>query len=1222
MKTKKHFAGFASLSLDKYWSFTSVFRKKRGILAFLILAPIMVLGQTQSENYIVNTVYKTPTTVSLATPTILQANQNITYYDGLGRAIQQIASKQSGSGKNIVTPIEYDTIIGRQVKEYLPYATSSSTGLNYETSANIDVLNFPQYVGQNPFTEKQVEASPLDRVLKQAAPGTDWAMNGGHEIKYDYLANYADAVKYYLATSVWDNAKGLYEISLSQNGSTNYPDNSLYKTVTKNENWTSGNDNTVVQFKNSEGKLILRRTFDNNVPHDTYYVFDQFGNQTYVIPPLVTNTATQMDGLCYQYKYDRYNRMVEKKLPGKQWEFIVYDKLDRVIANGPALSPFSDITGNGWLINKYDTFNRPIYTGWYAATVTTTSRASLQETQNNLTTPVNEIKTTSVTIDGVSVYYSNAVAPTTFKLLTVNYFDDYNFPDAPLVPATVLDDNSQPVYYNNSIKPKGMATGSWVRALESSTINNYEKSYILYDKKGSIVRAYNQNYLGGYTYVDSKLEPFSEKLLYTLTKHKRINTDAEILVKEEYTYTSQDRLLTHTHQINGGTIQLLASNTYNELGQLIGKNVGNTPTMPLQKINYNYNIRGWLAGINDVTNLQIGIDPKDLFAFKINYNSTVGSVAGVSPLYNGNISEAYWRTNSDNVLRKYGYQYDYLNRLKNANYQKPENVNPVTNCYNENLTYDKNGNILTLIRNGDADPISGTIEIDNLVYSYELNTNKLINVLDNSNNTSGFFDINTTGNDNTYDENGNLITGLNNRISNITYNHLNLPTKILTVALGYPTIKYIYNAKGVKLRKIFFSGGSKSKTTVTDYLEGFKYIQVTNNWNGSSAGVSLQYFPTSEGYVNNTVVNSITNYNYVFNYTDHLGNIRLSYQDINKDGTIDNSEILEENNYYPFGLKQKGYNSNNIQPNYKYKYNGKELQDEVGLNMYDYGARNYDPAIGRWMNVDPLAETSRRFSPYVYALNNPVFFIDPDGMQSQHFDNSKPNTGYDEYPDQRTREFFNGTKYEQGASISIDEGGITSSGYSEGDKSPYSTDVIKNPDGTYKVVDSKPDGDLNVYINENGKRTNKIIGKTVSEYSFIRENNISPALGAIIDLKNYSGLTFLNKLISDPPTILSGMIKLCPGNSLDFKRIGLGNKILNNYAYGGLNLGGGLIGTRRDVGNIGAGIVAGRSGYTFEQARPFFEALQRGKEPKVTTSAEKIGISIGLNLYIQDLKQL
>jgi RHS repeat-associated protein len=126
-------------------------------------------------------------------------------------------------------------------------------------------------------------------------------------------------------------------------------------------------------------------------------------------------------------------------------------------------------------------------------------------------------------------------------------------------------------------------------------------------------------------------------------------------------------------------------------------------------------------------------------------------------------------------------------------------------------------------------------------------------------------------------------------------------------------------------------------------------------------------------------------------------------------------KILEENHYYPFGLKHTNYNSGNkkyyeediVQPigiavaeapavleafgkkiiqtlpndgvMYKYKYNGKELQDELGLNMYDYGARNYDPAMGRWMNMDALSEKYYPISPYVYAINNPMFFVDPDG---------------------------------------------------------------------------------------------------------------------------------------------------------------------------------------------------------------------------------------------------
>lgn len=968
----------------------------RKILLFIALFPIFVIGQTQSENYIKNTIYKEPTSVIIPNPTISQATQTVTYFDGLGREIQKVASKQSASGKNIIMHYEYDSY-GRQVKQYLPYSTNTD-GLNYESNAASAVLNYPQYVGQNPYNEKEVEASPLDRVFKQASPGNSWAMGNGHEVRYDYLTNTSsDLIKLYRATATWDNTKGLYEISLSQNGSTNYPVNSLYKQVAKNENWVSGNDNTVQIFKDNEGKMILRRTFDNNVPHDTYYVHDQFGNLTYVIPPLVTSISTQMDGLCYQYKYDRLNRQVEKKLPGKQWEFIIYDKLDRVIATGPAISPFYDIGGNGWLINKYDSFDRIIYTGWYSADVTATSRASLQAVQNVSTTILNETKQSSGSIDGVNVYYSNVVAPVSFKLLSINYFDDYAFPDAPAsIPANVLNDNSQPVFYNTTTKPKGLPTAIWERILGSSTSNIYEKSYMLYDRKSRVVRVFSKNSLGGYLQADAKLN-FVGQTLYTEIKHKRQLTDAnEIYVKDSYIYSDQGRVLTQIHQIGlTGTPQLLSKNTYDELGNVITQNIGGTDlsgATALQKVNYSYNIKGWLTGINDVSELSIGTDPRDLFAFKINYDAVEGNVANVNPLYNGNISETYWRTSSDNRLRKYGYEYDKLNRLLNATYQKPETTTPIPNSYRESLSYDKNGNITHLIRNGGLDSETNyldALKIDELSYSYD--SNQLLAVTDDTNHPDGFKDGADNMNEYGYDENGNMIRDDNKGITRITYNHLNLPTQIIFNNDVNTKIEYVYNSSGEKIQKKVTQYNcptcvAGTNTTNVEYISGFQYKN----------GVLL-FFPHSNGYVNNTVVNGNNVYNYVFNYKDHLGNIRVSYG-LNSSNEL---KIIEENHYYPYGLKHSSYNTEQLNyakmenqtvnlkaaaPSapllYQYKFGEKEFQNELSLNLYDFGARNYDPALGRWMNIDPLAEVSRRFSPYTYANDNPVFFIDPDGMMA------------------------------------------------------------------------------------------------------------------------------------------------------------------------------------------------------------------------------------------------
>ncbi|MDD7885621.1 RHS repeat domain-containing protein [Flavivirga sp. 57AJ16] len=87
--------------------------------------------------------------------------------------------------------------------------------------------------------------------------------------------------------------------------------------------------------------------------------------------------------------------------------------------------------------------------------------------------------------------------------------------------------------------------------------------------------------------------------------------------------------------------------------------------------------------------------------------------------------------------------------------------------------------------------------------------------------------------------------------------------------------------------------------------------------------------------------------------------------------------------YYPFGLRHQGYNNNVSSSNIALKktYNGKEFQEELGLDWHDYGARNYDASLGKWMNIDPLADNYYEYSPYAYAINNPIMFIDPDGQK-------------------------------------------------------------------------------------------------------------------------------------------------------------------------------------------------------------------------------------------------
>ncbi len=132
------------------------------------------------------------------------------------------------------------------------------------------------------------------------------------------------------------------------------------------------------------------------------------------------------------------------------------------------------------------------------------------------------------------------------------------------------------------------------------------------------------------------------------------------------------------------------------------------------------------------------------------------------------------------------------------------------------------------------------------------------------------------------------------------------------------------------------------------------------------------------------IPDSSGNFTYQYYLKDHLGNTRVTY--------TQKGELLQDNNYYPFGMstgEATNYIADACLEN-KYLYNGKELDDDLGVGWYDYGARFYDPELGRWHSLDPLAEKYSFQSPFVYGANNPIRFIDFMGMYPGEPDEDDP----------------------------------------------------------------------------------------------------------------------------------------------------------------------------------------------------------------------------------------
>ena len=717
------------------------------------------------------------------------------------------------------------------------------------------------------------------------------------------------------------------------------------------------------EFYDKKDRLILSRQMDGNVAHSTYYVYNVEDKLAYVLPPMASDG---IDGSTTGPISDTLSCL-------QQHAYIYrYDKRGNL--------KYKKLPGCEPIYYVYDKGDRLIFTqtgeqrtrGEWSFTfpdafgrvvLEGTCSVSLNYNNNPLTETVVNATRTNAT-DANKGYTISGISVTNMQIHRVNYYDNYAFIGQNSVPTT-LSYTTPDTGYGTRYEShyKGLLTGSIIARWENNAVSGYDYAAYYYDQQGRVVQEKRTNHLGG---LETKLHAYDR--LGNPLKKKHVHTASGKTTRTEelaYTYDSGARPTKVTHKLNSGTTVTLATYSYDEFCRLANKKLHGSSNSNNQQ-SYSYNLHGWMTGISNAK-----------FNQTLTYNNgTTG--------FNGNITAMSLTANSQS--HAYSFTYDGLNRMLNATHGN--------NQYTEKVTgYDKNGNILGLQRYGQTGASSYGL-VDNLTYTY--NGNKLTRVDDAVTATSytggtNFINGASTNNEYTYDANGNLTKDLNKNITDIQYNSLNLPS-VVTFSDG-STIRYMYSADGTKLRTTHVINGV---TTTTDYCGNVIYE------NGTAKRLL-----TDEGYVD------LSNNTYYYYLKDHQGNNRVV---INSSGTVQ-----ETNHYYPFGGLFS--TSTNVQP---YKYNGKELDTKKGLNLYDYGARHYDAALGRWHVVDPLAEKMGAWSPYGYCKNSPLMFIDPNGKREWPV-NEKYN-GYSRKHENNYGAPRTPNRFHKGVDINFDGGGNTDLG--------------------------------------------------------------------------------------------------------------------------------------------------------------------------------------------------
>ena len=958
--------------------------KNRNIFIFLLLLSVSegIMSQTAEKNYIQQRIFLNSDASKYV--------DMIEYHDKLGRKEQTVLVGASPAGGDIVTLNEYDEF-GRSTKQWLPVSVTGNAGAFVEHATYKNEAT-SLYKDAAPFANTVYEASPLNKPIRQYGVGEDWQIAHDKYVKAETFLNKCtpdpkevlNCYKYY--AKVEDDIYHFRNDGL-------YCGGELVVVKTTDE---QGNVQYV--FSDHRGNPVLKRKVSGNTFLDTYFLYDKAGNLIAVFPPKLSDKMKNEDDcwdepnddiedLAYLYYYDNKNRLVYKRLPGKGATRYVYDSSDALIMvneDGRRIYSISDAMG------------RLCKTGLCS----NSDYHAMGQCFNN--TVYAERVSGGYDIKGLTL---NNDQPQ-----TVIFYDDYKFLTDGSLPSNVNGD----LNYNDGFavngtpaNAMGRKTGEIKYVINSdNTITDCIVTVIYYDAKGRPIQTRSTNHLDGMDIVNMQYD-FVGKVL--VKQHEHSTKYASLTETYSFTYDDYGRVLKETYRFNNNAEVTLHDYVYDAVGRMVRDNRNSTSIAT----DYKYNIRGQLTSISNKQ-----------FSQKIYYNEKrSGSTSPVR--FDGKISSV---EENDGA---YDYTYDGVGRLKEAYYHNKYDLKDKwgnTDMYTTTYAYDRNGNVTSIGRkawgNTDID------FMDDLMLHYDGNC--LTGVLSYGNPDEYLIDNNPFDAENkvnigyTY-RNGNLVSDTRKGITNIEYNHLNLPENINFANGNRTSNKYL--ADGTKLR-VYYSLRNTDVNGITTGMhetdiaaEQESYtIESTRDYCGN-----VQY---QDGRLSRIMVDG--------GYCTAGGSFYAFVQDYR--GSV---RCVGYNNYtyYPDG-KTKDYSTyQRNDPSQRYQFCGMERDEYNGLDLYDFHARWYDQELCQFTTMDPLCERYYDISPYAYCAGDPVNNIDPMGMD--FYSTSDPQT---------ILEFFNDLKYSATASTSnfelqIDDEYFLSHYYKNGNRYSVGYGWADSPNG-------------------------------------------------------------------------------------------------------------------------------------------------------------------------------